>query len=319
MPYIIAALLIIIGYLGYLLHKKKIVDTKQLSDYDEKLRSLIDQKARLQDDINVWKETLQTIQYKAKKAESDYYKTLKDYDTNLEKFYAEQKEKLLQDYLHYEQNYKTLRANLDAEQKRLQDENLAAIEAANQQREETIDAINKQIKDEQERYNAILEPLKLYEKEKQERFFYTIQIPEEYRNDINFLLTDVAQKVRHPDIISKLVWSEYVKPNLDDTFKRIEIKEQPGIYKLTNIDSGKSYIGKSTNVKKRISDHLKSTIGISTVADQKVHHAMLETGLWNWTIEVIAYCDKEQLNELEKYYIDFFKTQQFGYNIREGG
>jgi hypothetical protein len=39
----------------------------------------------------------------------------------------------------------------------------------------------------------------------------------------------------HPDIISKLVWAEYVKPNLDDTFKRVEVKPEAGIYKLTSL------------------------------------------------------------------------------------
>jgi len=39
-----------------------------------------------------------------------------------------------------------------------------------------------------------------------------------------------------------------------------------------------------------------------------VHHAILKEGFWNWTIEIITYCEKEKLNELEKYYISFFKT-----------
>jgi len=105
-----------------------------------------------------------------------------------------------------------------------------------------------------------------------------------------------------------LVWAEYVKPNLDDTFKRIEIKAEPGIYKLTNIESGKAYIGKSTDIKKRIADHFKSSIGIKSIADQAVHHEILKTGFWNWTIEAITYCDKDKLSELEKYYIEFFDT-----------
>ena len=159
----------------------------------------------------------------------------------------------------------------------------------------------------------------LPKRKKQQRLFYTIQVPDEYKEDIDFLLNTVSQKVRHPDIINKLVWAEYVKPYLDDTFKRIAIRAEPGIYKLTNIDSGKAYIGKSTDVKKRISDHMKSSIGISSIADQAVHHAILDTGFWNWTIEIIDYCERDRLSELEKYYIDFFKTQEFGYNKREGG
>lgn len=175
------------------------------------------------------------------------------------------------------------------------------------------------VADAQERFDAIERVLASYEKERQEKLFYTIQLPEEFQEDIEFLLTTVAAKVQHPDIISKLVWAEYVKPNLDDTFKRIEIKAEPGIYKLTSLVNGKCYIGKSTNVKTRISDHFKSAIGIKSIADQAVHHAILKEGFWNWQIEIITYCDKEQLSELEKYYIEFFKSQEFGYNRNAGG
>ena len=170
-----------------------------------------------------------------------------------------------------------------------------------------------------QQYESLLEPIKSYEKERQERLFYTIQLSEEYQDDIDFLLTTVAAKVQHPDIVSKLVWNEYVKPNLDNTFKRIEIKSEPGIYKLTSLVNGMSYIGKSTDVKKRIADHFKSAIGIKSIADQAVHHAILKEGFWNWTIEIITYDDKERLNELEKYYIEFFKTQEYGYNKNSGG
>ena len=93
----------------------------------------------------------------------------------------------------------------------------------------------------------------------------------------------------------------------------------PGIYKLTNLDSGKAYIGKSTNVKKRITDHFKAAIGINNIAWQAVHDEILKTGFWNWSIEVIIYCDQKDLNDLEKYYIEFFKTQEFGYNKTQGG
>ena len=184
---------------------------------------------------------------------------------------------------------------------------------------EKIDAAQKEADAAQEKFEAIRQPLLQYEKEQQERLFYTIQLPAEYQEDIEFLLTTVAAKVQHPDIISKLVWTEYVKPNIEDTFKRIEIKPEPGIYKLTSLETGKAYIGKSTDVKKRIADHFKSVVGIKSIADQAVHHAILKEGFWNWTIEIITYADKDRLNELEKYYIEFFKTQEFGYNKNSGG
>ncbi len=189
------------------------------------------------------------------------------------------------------------------------------IEQWRKAQEDIANETDKQLK----RYESLLEPLQQYEKEKQQRLFYAIQVPDEYKEDINFLITTVSQKIQHPDIINKLVWAEYVKPYIDETFKRANIKDEPGIYKITSLENGKSYIGKSTNIKKRIADHFKSSIGIKTIADQAVHHEIWKTGFWNWTIEPIIYCDKDELNDLEKYYIDFFKTQEFGYNKNAGG
>ena len=175
------------------------------------------------------------------------------------------------------------------------------------------------IEDQRSKFTSIYEVLAQYEKDKQQRLFYTIQVPDEYKDDIEFLLTTVALKIQHPDIISKLVWAEYVKPYLDDTFKRVGIKAEAGIYKLTNVFTSKAYIGKSTDIKRRIADHFKSAVGIQSIADQVVHHEILKTGFWNWTIEPVTYCEKDKLNELEKYYIEFFRTQEWGYNKTGGG
>ena len=66
-----------------------------------------------------------------------------------------------------------------------------------------------------------------------------------------------------------------MRPYLDAACKRIGINNEPGIYKITNINHNKSYIGKSTDIKKRIAEHFKAAIGISTIAWQAVHDAML--------------------------------------------
>lgn len=195
----------------------------------------------------------------------------------------------------------------------------AAIEEESAKCKAKCEEYYAQIVDAENKFENIMRILRSYEADKLAKLYCTIQLPDEFKEDIEFLLTTVAAKVQHPDIISKLVWAEYVKPNLDDTFKRIDIKAEPGIYKLTSLANGKCYIGKSTNVKTRISDHFKSAIGIKSIADQAVHHAILKEGFWNWQIEIITYCDKEQLSELEKYYIEFFKSQEFGYNKTGGG
>jgi len=46
---------------------------------------------------------------------------------------------------------------------------------------------------------------------------------------------------------------------------------------------------------------------------------MRDEGIWNFTFELIEECSKEQLNEREKYYINFFSTEKLGYNQKAGG
>ena len=336
--------LIIIGFLGYKLYQKQSVNTQLLDEYHE-------QAVKLKEELNFDKEALE--QYRSKLLDvqikvnterqklTDIYNSLDSAKTSLadarDEYNHLVNEKMTElDSLMNEQREKrqaVLDETFNEKKAFLESELEKTTKECDKQAEETkkwmADKIEEslakvkeyQIAEEQqrERFLSLRKPLLQYEMDKQAKLFYTIQLPEEYREDIEFLLTTVAAKVQHPDIISKLVWAEYVKPNLDDTFKRIEIKAEPGIYKLTNLDSGKAYIGKSTDIKKRIADHFKSSIGIKSIADQAVHHEILKTGFWNWSIEAITYCDKDKLSELEKYYIEFFDTQTFGYNRNAGG
>lgn len=331
---VIGILILIIIILGIKLGKKISVDSQELKKYNDKITAakttvdrLFNQKTDLEKDIISQRNLIEDYQDKILTVQNKYREELNkktedlnvyfehqkntrqsEMDTDFERLWREKEENLKNKYIKLE------REELEKEHK-FRQEVADNIEAAKKSQDNILaDTLYQQ-----QRFEALLEPLKQYEMEQQERLFYTIQVPDEYKDDINFLITTVSQKVQHPDIINKLVWAEYVKPYIDGTFKRANIEDKPGIYKITNINSGKCYIGKSTNVKKRIADHFKSSIGIKTIADQAVHHEIWKTGFWNWTIEVIIYCEKEQLNELEKYYIDFFKSQEFGYNKNVGG
>ena len=331
---IIGILLIIIVVLGIKLGQKISLDKRELENYKQeisaaegKVEKLRFQKDELTKDIKNQSKLVDEYNDKILEIQNKYRRELNkktedldlyfenqkntrqsEMDTDFERLWREKEENLKNKYIKFE------REELEKEHK-FKQETQEIIDAA---RESQL-SIVAETQYQQQRFEAILEPLRKYEMEQQERLFYTIQVPDEYKDDINFLITTVSQKVQHPDIINKLVWAEYVKPYIDSTFKRVGIEDKPGIYKITHIDSGKCYIGKSTNVKKRIADHFKSSIGIKTIADQAVHHEIWKTGFWNWTIEVVIYCDKEKLSEMEKYYIDFFKSNVFGYNKTGGG
>ena len=341
---ILIVCLVIIGVLGYLLYQRRQVDQGLLDEYNRQLEETKDQVSFQKKALSAYESKLldTTIKYNTEyqkltdiqnqldsaqtslaDARDEYHHLVNDRMAEIDQLMDEQRQRRQESL---DETFREKKAVLESElDKTLKECDKQAEEAKKWMADQVEEAQGKikeyQLLEQQqrERFLSVREPLLQYEKDKQAKLFYTIQLPEEYREDIEFLLTTVAAKVQHPDIISKLVWAEYVKPYLDDTFKRIEIKAEPGIYKLTNLDSGKAYVGKSTDVKKRIADHFKSAVGCKAIADQAVHHEILKTGFWNWSIEVITYCDKDKLSELEKHYIEFFDTQTFGFNRNAGG
>lgn len=310
----------IIIFLIVKLNQKHKFETYKYNNYQEKLNDITKE--------------YHNIEGKLQAAEAQYANIIKEYheatacsQAELDEFLSAQREMRQQEIDEYfKKLWEEKQEQLELKKQQAEQSNeeyINDIRTATERLREQNERIQNETQDAidfcRNRFEAILEPLKQYEKDQQAKLYYTIQIPEEYREDINFLLTTVNQKVRHPDVISKLVWTEYIRPYILETFKRVGIENKPGIYKITNLKNGKAYIGKSTDIKKRLADHFKSAIGIQSIANQEVHYALLNEGLWNWTIECIIYCDKEKLNELEKYYIDFFKTQEYGYNRNSGG
>ena len=316
---LIAALLVIVIILWVNLSQKQSLDNSEKLKLESETAQLRQEESDLHKNVLKARQELNEL-HKQQQLYADAYEAKSDeLDAYFENQRKQRQQELESNFKVEAEKYKlqlnNVIADCSAREKLALQQTEASIQASEEQRLEYLRLCDCQ----QSIYESLLEPIKLYEKERQDKLFYTIQLPEEFHDDIEFLLTTVALKVQHPDIISKLVWAEYVKPNLDNTFKRIEIKPEPGIYKLTNIDNGMAYIGKSTNVKTRIADHFKSSIGITSIADQAVHHEILKSGFWNWSIEVITYCEKDKLNELEKYYINFFNTQTYGYNKNKGG
>ena len=217
--------------------------------------------------------------------------------------------------------------NLLAERRRLLDiaeeENLARF--YEEQREEQNRLIQKKESIENEVKNltalreSIIEAQIREEKLRDEQNFYKISLTLDAQEDIEKLLR-FSKECHNPQLLRKFIWSEYFLKPFGEMAGRVLGKEKVcGIYKITNLKDNKIYIGQSTDVKTRWSNHIKAALQIDSIAHSKVHDAMNENGIQNFTFELLESCKKEILNERERYYIEFYKSNIYGYNLTRGG
>lgn len=129
----------------------------------------------------------------------------------------------------------------------------------------------------------------------------------------------VKRELNKPRILSMLIWQTYWQPIAKKQFPQIlQDKTKCGIYKITNIITDECYIGQSVDIYKRWNDHCKCGLGIDTPPGNKLYKAIQEYGLENFTFELLAECNQSELNEKEKYFIELYQADTFGYNGNKG-
>lgn len=88
-----------------------------------------------------------------------------------------------------------------------------------------------------------------------------------------------------------------------------------GIYKITKKENGKSYIGQSNDIDRRIKEHQSRR-----TEPIPIEMAIQKHGVDAFTYEVLEECKLEELDEREKYWIAYYNTYKgLGYNCNEGG
>lgn len=210
----------------------------------------------------------------------------------------------------YEAEYNSLQSSLQDERDELEKEKAKCSEQINGY----IALVSKA----QEEYHSLLNTYAVAKQSEEDKRKYCLHIPEHSKDDIDALYK-LSETFHNKDAIYKLIWSEYIQRPLTELLLKNNIGEVSGIYRIANINTNECYIGRSVNVRKRLIDHVKSAIGIGTIADQYVHHKMHDDGLWNFSFELLCQCKQSELSEKEKFYITSFNSQQYGYNKNIGG
>ena len=264
---------------------------KRQKEYDEFLLS-IKEKEKLCDQL-VEKEQ-QRIDEKVLAYSNQKYD---EAEKEITHYYVLRQEAINKEVAQLENNYNAHKENLDRD----------------------IQALREELSDLKARREAYIEALKAEEKRQQDRAFYTINLTEENKEDIK-ILRSIEDKLHNSEALNRLIYDVFIKKPLGDLLLRI-IGENTygGIYKITNLDTQRAYIGRSTDIKKRLTEHVKGAFNISTIADQEIHRVMGREGVDKFSFEVLERVEKEKLNEREKYWIDFYQTQSYGYNQNKGG
>lgn len=88
-----------------------------------------------------------------------------------------------------------------------------------------------------------------------------------------------------------------------------------GIYKIENLNDGKIYIGQSNDIARRFYEHMTKGTSSRIPVDEIIQ----KEGATSFSYEILEECSIEDLNEMEKKWIKFYRSNEYGYNKNEGG
>ena len=185
---------------------------------------------------------------------------------------------------------------------------------------EIIWALRDEINDYRAQCDAINEQRRQEELLENEKESHIIHLSSSEKEDIDRLL-ELSRTFNQKTVIYKLIWTAFLQKPFNDMINALFGSNVPRsvIYCIENQNSHKKYIGKtSAEVSKRWAEHIKTSLNIGTVSKQKIHEALY--GNWNdFTFTVLEQVDKDKLSEREKFYIDLYQSNVYGYNLKKGG
>ena len=225
-----------------------------------------------------------------------------------------QKEKEIKIY--YENRLREVNSNISLEEEKVR----INFEELKLKYNTELNEIKKEIENFHAIRKSIIEEQRRAEELETKKDFYRVQLKDTDIEDIE-KLKSFAPRLNNKELLNKLIFETYYRKPMTDLFNRIAGTRKPsGIYKITNQINGKIYIGRSVEIiPKRWTEHIKSSLNIGTISHSKIHDAIKENGLENFTFEILEEVPKDKLNEREKYWINFYETDKWGYNMKQGG
>ena len=186
------------------------------------------------------------------------------------------------------------------------------------QKEAELALLSSEIDDFKKKQSVINEEILRRRELEEKQDFFRVLIGQQEIDDIQCLLS-IREKLIYRENLDKLIYDVYISKSVADMIKRVLKGAAPsGIYKITRLKTGEIYIGKSTDVKKRWTEHCKTAYGVGTIAHSILHTTIRKDGIENFTFELLEEVPKGKLTEREKYWITFYDSKNYGLNERNG-
>ena len=129
------------------------------------------------------------------------------------------------------------------------------------------------------------------------------------------IISQFGEQLHNKEVLNRAIFDAFVKKPMNEMIKRVlEGKSPSGIYMITNLLTNEIYIGRAVSIDKRWQEHCKSCFNIGTIAHSTLHTRMAKEGIWNFSFQLLEEVPKYKLSEREKYWINFYKTKEYGLN-----
>lgn len=272
------------------LNNQTIEENKEL---DRIRANLVDSKRQLEKDISNLEEILNNNIKHQKEISQNAFE---NYCEILDNCYKEKEEEYDILIKNMENAYSNLQMKLNAEAAKVQND----LDKVRATRDAAVEAHRK-------------------EKEiKEQSSFYCLSPSKNDLDDIK-KLDRIKDDLHNPRILSMLIWSTFFQKDMTSLCNNILGPNViTGIYKITNQKTDECYIGQSVDVAKRWKDHAKCGLGIDTPDKNKLYKSMMEDGIWNFSWELLEECPRADLNNKERFYIDLYKSYDYGFNSNVG-
>lgn len=104
----------------------------------------------------------------------------------------------------------------------------------------------------------------------------------------------------------------YLNADLNKTTIIKQNKSKSGIYRWVNVTNNKDYVGSSINLGRRFKEYYNYNHISQVRRNVPIHSALLKYGYSSFKLEILEYCDINNLLNREQYYIDTLKPK---YNV----